>query len=331
MKQILEKQNDQIQVRNYKLLKKSIIKKYPGNYKDIFKNFSKNSGLLISNFNRKQNLFFLKILTYDGLLHDRYRQNSIKKNIFLIFKDFDFSSYNLSYNYFDFPELDRIVRKTQGTNSPLRIIKYPLSNINDFDKNSNNVELFRLRFNDVESTYVQRPIHQNTLLIIRQKKYKRRKIIFPRFIYFKDPVTGKRLTDETPKYKEYTFLNQNKIILKNNFEATNRYRMFRKSKNRNEITNVVFSKRLLRTRRTLVLPAHVNLTAITNSFDVVHSWFIPGLGLKLDCVPGRATHHTFYIDNVGFYYGQCAEICGRYHHHMPIRICALPFEHFLVW
>jgi hypothetical protein len=108
-------------------------------------------------------------------------------------------------------------------------------------------------------------------LIIRQKKYKRRKIIFPRFIYFKDPVTGKRLTDETPKYKEYTFLNQNKIILKNNFEATNRYRMFRKSKNRNEITNVVFSKRLLRTRRTLVLPAHVNLTAITNSFDVVHS------------------------------------------------------------
>lgn len=88
---------------------------------------------------------------------------------------------------------------------------------------------------------------------------------------------------------------------------------------------------MLRTRRTLVLPAHVNITAITNSYDVIHSWFIPGLGLKMDCIPGRATHHTFYIDNVGFYYGQCAEICGRYHHHMPIRICALPFEHFLVW
>ena len=51
----------------------------------------------------------------------------------------------------------------------------------------------------------------------------------------------------------------------------------------------------------------------------------------MDCIPGRATHHTFYIDNVGFYYGQCAEICGRYHHHMPIRICALPFEQFLLW
>jgi heme/copper-type cytochrome/quinol oxidase subunit 2 len=55
------------------------------------------------------------------------------------------------------------------------------------------------------------------------------------------------------------------------------------------------------------------------------------LGLKMDCIPGRSTHHVLHIDNVGFYYGQCAEICGRYHHHMPIRICALPFEHFLVW
>jgi cytochrome c oxidase subunit 2 len=88
---------------------------------------------------------------------------------------------------------------------------------------------------------------------------------------------------------------------------------------------------MLRTKRTLVIPAHVNITIISNSYDVVHSWWIPALGIKIDCVPGRSTHHTFFVDNVGFYYGQCAEICGRYHHHMPIRICALPFEHFLVW
>lgn len=90
-------------------------------------------------------------------------------------------------------------------------------------------------------------------------------------------------------------------------------------------------RRLLRTRRVLVLPAHTNITVITNSFDVMHSWYIPGLGVKLDCVPGRSTHHTLHIDHAGFYYGQCAEICGRYHHHMPIRVCALPFEHFLLW
>lgn len=103
------------------------------------------------------------------------------------------------------------------------------------------------------------------------------------------------------------------------------------NRHRGELVPTNLARRLLRTKRTLVLPAHVNITVVTNSYDVVHSWFIPGLGLKLDCVPGRSTHHSFYIDNIGFYYGQCAEICGRYHHHMPIRLCALPFEQFLVW
>ena len=108
-------------------------------------------------------------------------------------------------------------------------------------------------------------------------------------------------------------------------------RAIKYNRHRSELVPVTVARRLLRVKRTLVLPAHTNITAITNSYDVVHSWFIPGLGLKFDCVPGRSTHHTFYIDNVGFYYGQCAEICGRYHHHMPIRLCALPFEQFLLW
>ena len=111
----------------------------------------------------------------------------------------------------------------------------------------------------------------------------------------------------------------------------NYYQAIKKNRHKSELIPVTLARRLLRTKRILVLPAHVNITVITNSYDVVHSWFIPGLGIKMDCVPGRSTHHTFYVDNVGFYYGQCAEICGRYHHHMPIRICALPFESFLVW
>lgn len=50
----------------------------------------------------------------------------------------------------------------------------------------------------------------------------------------------------------------------------------------------------------------------------------------MDCVPGRSTHHILNIENIGFYYGQCAEICGRFHHHMPIKLCFLTFEHFMV-
>lgn len=91
------------------------------------------------------------------------------------------------------------------------------------------------------------------------------------------------------------------------------------------------NSRLLKTNKILVLPANFFINVITNSFDVIHSWFIPGLGFKMDCVPGRSTHHTLYIDTPGFYYGQCAEICGRLHHHMPIKICFLDYEHFYIW
>lgn len=89
--------------------------------------------------------------------------------------------------------------------------------------------------------------------------------------------------------------------------------------------------RLLSTNFTLVLPANVVTAVISNSFDVVHSWFIPGLGIKIDCVPGKSTHHSFFFDVCGLFYGQCAEVCGRFHHHMPIKVCVVHFEHFIVW
>ena len=92
-----------------------------------------------------------------------------------------------------------------------------------------------------------------------------------------------------------------------------------------------FSKRLLRVTKTLVLPTLTSLNVLTNSYDVVHSWFIPGLGIKFDCVPGKSTHHLLYIEYAGFFYGQCAEICGRYHHHMPIRIYACTLNYFIAW
>jgi len=168
----------------------------------------------------------------------------------------------------------------------------------------------------------------NSYLVFKQKRYLRKKVILPRIRYIRDEFG---LIDKNKKIRF-----SGKLHLHDNtfsyydFNPTARYKRVKKQKVRDELTTILLSRRLLRTRRTLVLPAHTNLTLITNSFDVIHSWFIPGLGLKMDCIPGRSTHHSFYIDNVGFYYGQCAEICGRYHHHMPIRICALPFEHFLI-
>jgi heme/copper-type cytochrome/quinol oxidase subunit 2 len=230
------------------------------------------------------------------------------------------SSPEVSYfKYSDYNTMSRWVKKPNGVTSAARIVKLDLNESSD---------AFSIRFGNPEVTTHQKVTPHSTFLTMKQKRYARKKAILPRTIFFKD--------EEGRKMKKVKF--SGKLALRNNqtieqvyADANKQYRFFRKNKKRYENTSILLSKRMLRTRRTLVLPAHVNLTAITNSYDVIHSWFIPGLGLKMDCIPGRSTHHTFYIDNVGFYYGQCAEVCGRYHHHMPIRICALPFEHFLVW
>jgi len=281
---------------------------------------------LADNFNYNHNRF----VQNDDLFVNRKNQMFFKNHFYQTISNLGANTNNSNnlYNYNDYVEITRFSRKSQGANNPARLIKYPLTNKSNFNFDSDVIELFRFRFNDSEQTAKQKPASHSTFLTLKQKRYKRKKMVLPRNFYVKDDRGDKT---KTIKYSSYPYLHQNKIILHDFDNATRQYRMIRKNKTRYELTNLVLSKRIIRTRRTLVLPAHVNITAITNSYDVVHSWFIPGLGLKLDCVPGRATHHTFFIDNVGFYYGQCAEICGRYHHHMPIRICALPFEHFLIW
>lgn len=275
-------------------------------------------------FNINDN-FIANFLTFNN----RKLQVEIKDNLmnFLKLPSKNMVSDDLLYHYNDFLESNRWVKRGQF-HSPVRLIKYPISNKTNFDFNSEIIELFKFRFSENESTIKHKPVSNSTFLTMKQKRYKRRKNIPLRVKFEKLPEGG---NTKKVRWSANPYLFNNESIIENFGNPTKQYNFFKKNKTRYENTSVVLSKRLLRTRRTLVLPAHVNITAITNSYDVVHSWFIPGLGLKMDCIPGRATHHNFYIDNVGFYYGQCAEICGRYHHHMPIRICALPFEHFLLW
>ena len=265
-----------------------------------------------------------KTTKYTNIFDERIDQvlNSSSLKDFFLFpiKNSSIKNKAIFYGYNDFANISRWLKRSQGTAAPLRILKLPITN--------ETTDLFEVRFTNPESTVYQKPTPHTTFLTMKQKRYARKKVIFPRKIMVRDEL-GK--PTKRVKMSGKLMLYNNELFLENYGDATKQYKFFKKNKKRYENTSVLLSRRMLRTRRTLVLPAHVNLTAITNSYDVIHSWFIPGLGLKMDCIPGRSTHHTFYIDNVGFYYGQCAEICGRYHHHMPIRICALPFEHFLVW
>ena len=237
------------------------------------------------------------------------------------------SKFNLYSNYI---ESSRFVKRTQGVNLPLRIVKYPfgLDNVYDVNYNTESLNLFNLKFNDVENSLKHKTVPHSTYFAVKQKRYTKKTAINSINKYSKNSSDNKV---SRVRYSGKPILFNNSIFEQNSEDPISLYRLIRKNKKRGDLIPINLARRIIRTKRTLVLPAHVNITLVTNSFDIVHSWFIPGLGIKIDCVPGRSTHHTFYIDNVGFYYGQCAEICGRYHHHMPIRVCALPFEHFLVW
>lgn len=276
-----------------------------------------------------------------------------------------FNSNKLNFNaYYDFLQLDETSDADSNarhnlTTQPFRLLRGVLNqhttDILQSDKFSS-TKLSKLLFLNTKysnsgESLKDKELMPETLWGFRQKKYKRlKKFKFkPEVVY--DPVTFKIIGQKTlitspkidiagldlinPNLSNVNPKVETNVTLKDrsrSVEDTFNYRLAaRINRHRSELVPVTLARRLLRTKRTLVLPAHVNLTLITNSYDVVHSWFVPGLGLKIDCVPGRSTHHTFYIDNIGFYYGQCAEICGRYHHHMPIRLCALPFEHFVVW
>lgn len=246
-------------------------------------------------------------------LYENVYFNKSKKNNFVLFNDFD--------------ESLRWTKRASGTNAPLKFIKLPINNffIENIDESAN---LIRVRYN-THNTIKHKNVPNTNYYTFKQKRYKHRNKVLDTVRYFRDEQ-GEFTKAERSRTRPY-LLNNSVILNEYKNDLSKTLRLLQKNKKHDEFFSVGLYKRLLRTRRTLVIPAHVNITAITNSYDVVHSWFIPGLGLKLDCIPGRATHHTFYVDNVGFYYGQCAEICGRYHHHMPIKVCALPFEHFVIW
>lgn len=74
------------------------------------------------------------------------------------------------------------------------------------------------------------------------------------------------------------------------------------------------SLRRLRLTKGLCLPAMMPIHGIFGSKDVIHSWAIPGLGLKIDCIPGYNSHRRLFLTWRGAFWGQCMEVCGRYHH-----------------
>jgi cytochrome c oxidase subunit 2 len=81
----------------------------------------------------------------------------------------------------------------------------------------------------------------------------------------------------------------------------------------------------------LVLPAGKNIRILTTSNDVIHSFFVPSLGVQRYAIPGRTIETWVRIDQPGVYYGECNQICGTNHSAMPIAVEAKTEADFAAW
>nr|WNH22833.1 cytochrome c oxidase subunit II [Synodus binotatus] len=89
--------------------------------------------------------------------------------------------------------------------------------------------------------------------------------------------------------------------------------------------------RLLETDHRMVVPVESPIRILVSAEDVLHSWAVPALGVKMDAVPGRLNQTAFITSRPGVFYGQCSEICGANHSFMPIVVEAVPLEYFENW
>lgn len=93
-----------------------------------------------------------------------------------------------------------------------------------------------------------------------------------------------------------------------------------------EIENLKFDRiiiknnliRLLNTSNHLVIPIMTPTQMLVSSKDVIHSWTIPSLGVKVDAIPGRINQCLIIVNRPRIIVGQCSEICGAGHRFIPI-------------
>lgn len=89
--------------------------------------------------------------------------------------------------------------------------------------------------------------------------------------------------------------------------------------------------RLLDTDRRIVVPFRISTRLLISRRDVLHSWAIPSLGVKVDATPGRLNQISIVVNRPRVLYGFCREICGAGHSNIPIRLEAVSLEDFLLW
>nr|AID66517.1 cytochrome oxidase subunit II [Pemphigus sp. ZMIOZ 14167] len=89
--------------------------------------------------------------------------------------------------------------------------------------------------------------------------------------------------------------------------------------------------RLIEVDNKTIIPYKFNIRLLVSSDDVIHSWTIPSLAIKMDAIPGRMNQINLFMNRPGLYFGQCSEICGINHSFMPIQIESIKLNKFIYW
>lgn len=111
-------------------------------------------------------------------------------------------------------------------------------------------------------------------------------------------------------------------VFSNKFSFKNQYAPIKRG-----ISNMI----RIQASNMVALPVEVRIQVLASSRDIIHSWAIPSAGIKIDCIPGYSSHRVMFFMLSGIYWGQCMEICGRYHHWMPIIIYFMKRDIFFLW
>lgn len=89
--------------------------------------------------------------------------------------------------------------------------------------------------------------------------------------------------------------------------------------------------RLLEVDNRVVLPIQTEIRILVTAADVIHSWTVPSLGIKVDAIPGRLNQLGVNSSRPGIFFGQCSEICGANHSFIPISVEIVNIKSFSKW
>ena len=141
-----------------------------------------------------------------------------------------------------------------------------------------------------------------------------------RVVYFQDRAVNPDMTIKVTAhqwYWEYTYPDHDNI----RFDS---YMLAEDSLQPGQLRNLDVDNQV-------VVPAGKSVRILTTSADVIHSFFVPSLGVQRYAIPGRTIETWMKVNQPGTYYGQCNQICGTNHAVMPIAVRALPEAEFQAW